>query len=130
MTSNMEIPMQSNEPNDGNFDENLLNDLKIKSLYYHDIYKNLSRRERNFDTQVNYNIKGVELQITNYIMKDFINYQKEIISLWTINVIYSAIIALLNYNNALKELNAKKEKIPPRWKVFLNNKIKSIRHKI
>ena len=130
MTSNLEIPMQSNEPNDGNFDENLLNDLKIKSLYYHDIYKNLSRRERNFDTQVNYNIKGVELQITNYIMKDFINYQKEIISLWTINVIYSAIIALLNYNNALKELNAKKEKIPPRWKVFLNNKIKSIRHKI
>ena len=67
----------------------------------------------------------------NCIIKDFINHQKEIISLWTINVIqYSAIIALLDYKNVLKELTPKNKKIPPRWKVFLNNKINSIRRKI
>ena len=126
-TSNLENPTQSNEPNDENFDENLLNDLKIKFLYYQDIYKNLPPRERNFDTQVNYDIKGVELQVMNCI----INHQKEIISLWTINVIqYSATISLLDSNNALKELTDKNEKIRPRWKVFLNNKINSIRRKI
>ena len=43
---------------------------------------------------------------------------------------YSAIFALLVYSNALKELTAKNEKIPPWWKVFLNNKINSIRRKI
>ena len=63
--------MQSNKPNDGNFDENLLNDLKLKFLYYHNIYKNFPLRERNFDTQVNYDIKEVELQLMNCI-KDFI----------------------------------------------------------
>ena len=131
ITSNLENQTQSNKPNDGNFDENLLNDLKLKFLYYHNIYKNLPLRERNFDTQVNYNIKEVELQLMNRIIKDFINHQKEIISLWTINVIqYSAIIALLDYNNVLKGITAKNEKIPPRWKVFLNNKINSIRRKI
>ena len=123
--------MQSNKPNYENFDENLLNDLKPKFSYYHSIYKNLPLRERNFDTQVNYNIKEVELQLMNCIIKDFINHQKEIISLWTINVIqYSVIIALLDYNNVLKEITAKKEKTPPRWKVFINNKINSIRLKI
>ena len=30
----------------------------------------------------------------------------------------------------LKEITAKNEKIPPRWKVFLNNKINSVRRKI
>ena len=79
------------------FGENLLNDLKLKFLYYHNIFKNLPLRERNFDTQVNYNIKEVELQLMNCIIKDFISHQKEIISLWTINVIqYSAIVALLD----------------------------------
>ena len=112
--SNLENPTQSNELNDGNFDENLLNDLKLKLLYHHDIYKSLLLRERNLDIQVNFNIKRVELQLMNCIIKDFINHQKEIISLWTTNVIqYSAIIALLDYNNALKELTAKNEKIQP-----------------
>ena len=88
--------MQSNKPSDRNFDKNSLNDLKIKFLYYRDIYKNLPFRE----TQVNYNKKGVELQLMNCIIKDFINYQKGIISLWTINVIQcSEIIALLDHNN-------------------------------
>ena len=60
---------------------------------------------------MNYNIKEVELQLMNCIIKDFINHQKEIISPWTINVIqYSAIIALLHYNNVLKEITAKSEK--------------------
>ena len=129
ITSNLENQTQSNKPNDGNFDENLLNDLKLKFLYYHNIYKNLPLRERNFETQVNFNIKEVELQLMNRIIKHFINHQKEIISLWTINVIqYSAIIALLDYNNVLKEITA--EKTPRRWNVFLNNKINSIRRKI
>ena len=80
---------------------------------------------------MNYKIKEVELQLMNDIIKDFINHQKEIISLLTINVIqYSAITALLDYNNVLKEITAKNEKTPPRWKVSLNNKIKSIRRKI
>ena len=48
-------------------------------------------------------MKKVELQLMNCIIKEFINHQKKIISLWTINVIqYSAIIALLDYSNALK----------------------------
>ena len=107
----MENQTQSNKPNYENFDENLLNDLKLKFLYYHNIYKNLPLRERNFETQVNFNIKEVELQLMNRIIKHFINHQKEIISLWTINVIqYSAIIALLDYNNILKEITAKSEK--------------------
>ena len=98
ITSNLENQTQSNEPNDGNFDENLLNDLKLKFLYYHNIFKNLPLRETNIGTQVNYNIKEVELQLMNCIIKDFINHQKEIISLWTFNVIqYSAIIALLDF---------------------------------
>ena len=60
---------------------------------------------------MNYNIKEVELQLMNCIIKDFINHQKEIISLWTISVIQcSAIIALLDYNNALKKITAKNEK--------------------
>ena len=46
ITSNLENQTQSNEPNDGNFDENLLNDLKLKFLYYHNIFKNLPPRER------------------------------------------------------------------------------------
>ena len=71
ITSNLENQMQSNKPNDGNFDENLLNDLQLKFLYYHNIYKNFSLRERNFDTQVNYNIKEVELQLMNFTIKDF-----------------------------------------------------------
>ena len=115
ITSNLENPTQSNEANDGNFDKNLLSGLKLKFLYYHNIYKNLPLRERNFDTQVNYNIKEVELQLMNCIIKDFINHQKEIISLWKISVIqYSAIIALLDYNNVLKELTYKNKKVPPR----------------
>ena len=77
----MQNPTQSNEPNDWSFDENLVSDLKLKFLYYHDIYKNLPFRERNFDTQVNNNIKGVELQLMNCIIKDLINHQKEIISM-------------------------------------------------
>ena len=71
ITSNLENQTQSNKPNDGNFDVNLLNDLKLKFLYYHNIYKNFPLRERNFDTQVNYDIKEVELQLMNCI-KDFI----------------------------------------------------------
>ena len=46
ITSNLENQTQSNEPNDGNFDENLRNDLKLKFLYYHNIFKNLPLRER------------------------------------------------------------------------------------
>ena len=46
------------------------------------------------------------------------------------NSINQSIIALLDYNNVLKEITAKKEKTPPRWKVFLNNKINTIRRKI
>ena len=131
ITSNLENQTQRNKPNDGNFNENLLNDLKLKFLYYHNIYNNLPLRERNFETQVNFSIKEVELQLMNRIIKDFINHQKEIISLWTINVIqYSAIIALLDYNNVLKEITAENQKTPPRWNVFLNNKINSIRRKI
>ena len=80
---------------------------------------------------MNFNIKEVELQLMNRIIKHFINHQKEIISLWTINVIqYSAIIALLDYNNVLKEITAENQKTPRRWNVFLNNKINSIRRKI
>ena len=71
ITPNLENQTQSNKRNDGNFDENLLNDLKLKFLYYHNIYKNFPLRERNFDTQVNYDIKEVELQLMNCI-KDFI----------------------------------------------------------
>ena len=116
----MENPTQSNEPSDRNFDKNLLNDLKIKFLYYHDIYKNLPFRE----TQVNYNKKGVELQLMNCIKKDFINYQKGIISLWIINVIqYSEIIALLDHNNTSKELTDKNEKTPPRNKCSTRGKV-------
>ena len=59
ITSNLENQTQSNKPNDGNFDEDLLNDLKLKFLYYHNIYKNLPLKERNFDTPVNYNIKDL-----------------------------------------------------------------------
>ena len=63
ITSNLKNPTQSNEPDDGHFDENLLNDLKLKFLYRHNIYKNI--RERNFDTQENYNTKEIALQIMN-----------------------------------------------------------------
>ena len=64
-------------------------------------------------------MKKVELQLMNCIIKEFINHQKEIVSLWTINVIqYSAIIALLDYSNALKEFTAKNEKHHHNGKFF------------
>lgn len=78
ITPKLENPTQSNKQNDQNSDENLLNDLKLTILFY-GIYKNLLLRQRNFDIQVNYNIKRVELQWIIFLIKDFINYQKEII---------------------------------------------------
>ena len=74
----LENPTQSKKPNDQNSDENLLNYLKLTFLFY-GVYKNLLLRQRNFDIQVNYNIKRVELQWIICIIKDFIHYQKEII---------------------------------------------------
>ena len=61
ITPKLENPTQSNKQNDQNSDENLLNYLKLTFLFY-GIYKNLLLRQRNFDIQVNYNIKRVELQ--------------------------------------------------------------------
>ena len=63
----------------------------------------MSLENRNFNTQVIYNINDIELKAINHVITNFIENNLDKMSLWLINVIqYTAIVTILDRNNLLK----------------------------
>ena len=54
-----------------NIDQDLLNEVTVRFLHYFDIYENMSLQNRNFNTQVIYNIKDIELKAINHVPTNF-----------------------------------------------------------
>ena len=75
----------------------------------------MSLENRNFNTQVIYNIKDAELKAINHVITNFIQNNLDKTSLWLINVIqYTAIVTILDRNNLLKyRKNIVKDKRTP-----------------
>ena len=81
----------------------MLDEITVRFLHYFDVYENMSVENRNFNTQVIYNIKGIELKAVNHVMTTFIETNLDKMSLWFFNVIqYRAIATILDRNNLLK----------------------------
>ena len=81
----------------------MLDEITVRFLHYFDVYENMSVENRNFNTQVIYNIKGIELKAVNHVMTTFIETYLDKMSLWFFNVIqYRAIATILDRNNLLK----------------------------
>ena len=81
----------------------MLDEITVRFLHYFDVYENMSVENRNFNTQVIYNIKGTELKAVNHVMTTFIETDLDKMSLWFFNVIqYRAIATILDRNNLLK----------------------------
>ena len=45
-----------------NIDQNLLDEITVRFLHYFDVYESMSLGNRNFNTQVIYNIRETELE--------------------------------------------------------------------
>ena len=81
----------------------MLDEITVRFLHYFDVYENMSVENRNFNAQVIYNIKGIELKAVNHVMTTFIETNLDKMSLWFFNVIqYRAIATILDRNNLLK----------------------------
>ena len=81
----------------------MLDEITVRFLHYFDVYENMSVENRNFNTQVIYNIKAIELKAVNHVMTTFIETDLDKMSLWFFNVIqYRAIATILDRNNLLK----------------------------
>ena len=92
----------------------------------------MSIDNRNFNTQVTYNIKDIELKAINDVIATFIENNLDKMSLWFIDVIqYTAIVTILDRNNLLKyRKNIVKDKRTATWQIHLEEKINNIRCKI
>ena len=92
----------------------------------------MSLENRNFNTQVIYNINDIELKAINHVITNFIENNLDKMSLWLINVIqYTAIVTILDRNNLLKyPKNIVKDKRTPNWQIHLEEKINNIRRKL
>ena len=55
-----------------NTDQNLLDEITVRFLYYFDVYENMSIENRNFNTQIIYSIKDIELKTINHVITNFI----------------------------------------------------------
>ena len=92
----------------------------------------MSLENRNFNTQVIYNIKDIELKASNHVITNFIKNNVDKMSVWLIDVIqYTTIVTILDRNNVLKyRKNIAKNKRTPNWQIYLEEKINNIRRKI
>ena len=55
-----------------NTDQNLLDEITVRFLYYFDVYENMSIENRNFNTQIIYSIKDIELKTIDHVITNFI----------------------------------------------------------
>ena len=55
-----------------NTDQNLLHEITVRFLYYFDVYENMSIENRNFNTQIIYSIKDIELKTIDHVITNFI----------------------------------------------------------
>ena len=115
-----------------NIDQNLLDEITVRFLHYFNVYEIMSLENRNFNTQVIYNIKDIELKVINPVITNLIENNLDKMSLWLINVIqYTAIVTILDRNNLLKyHKNIVKDKRTPNWQIHLQEKINNIRRKM
>ena len=92
----------------------------------------MSIENRNFNTQVIYNIKDIELEAINDVITTFVENNLDKMSLWFIDVIqYTAIVTILDRNNLLKyRKNIVKDKRTATWQIHLEEKINNIRREI
>ena len=81
----------------------MFDEITVRFLHHLDVYENMSVENRNFNTQVIYNIKDIELKAINHVMTTFIGTDLDKMSLWSFNVIqYRAIATILDRKNLLK----------------------------
>ena len=55
-----------------NTDQNLLDEITVRFLNYFDVYENMSIENRNFNTQIIYSIKDIELKTIDHVITNFI----------------------------------------------------------
>ena len=115
-----------------NIDNELFEKMKCKFLQYFDVYKDRSLAQRNYKTQVCYQIGDDEWDAINGVISTFINENPRNTDLWHLNVIqYCAIVTLLDIRGVLKERkHYARETRTPTWKKVLEEQINNTRRKI
>ena len=124
--------IQNNTYVEKHVDEVLLSDVKTRFLTHYNKYDKLLISEREYNSNVVYNISTDEWNAINRVIKEHLDLFKDPASLWNINVIqYSAVITLLERHNLLRERkNITTEKPVPNWQKHADEKVRNMQRKI
>ena len=103
-----------------------------KFLLHYNVFKNRTLSQRNYKTQVVYNITAEEWTTINRIISTFMDDNADTIDLWQLNVIqYCGIVTLLDHKGVLKERkHFACESKKPAWRSVMEERINNIRRKI